>query len=257
MNDQARTRTVARRALQLLDLTSLNDGDTDAEVSALCKRAVTEFGHTAAVCVWPQFVPLAKKQLAGSGVAVAAVANFPAGTADIARAVEETRAIVADKGNEVDVVMPYEAWLAGDRAFARELITACKRACGKRVLLKVILETGRLETVDNIGTASLDAIEAGADFIKTSTGKIDVAATLTAAEAMLIAIRETGKNTGFKAAGGIRTTADAAAYLALADKILGPDWATPKTFRFGASGLLNDLLAVLQGETATPAKEGY
>ncbi|WP_282608085.1 deoxyribose-phosphate aldolase [Pelagibius sp. Alg239-R121] len=249
--------TVAQKALTLLDLTSLNDGDSEADVTELCKRAVSDFGHTAAVCVWPQFVPHAKKLLSGSGVAVAAVANFPAGATDVGRAVEETAAIVADGGDEVDVVMPYNAWLAGDRALARELITACKAACGDSALLKVILETGRLETAENISAASLDAIEAGADFIKTSTGKVEISATLPAAEAMLNAIKETGGTTGFKAAGGIRSTSDAADYLALSDKILGTGWAAPGNFRFGASGLLNDLLAVLRGDASAPSKESY
>lgn len=250
-------RAVAGRALALLDLTSLNDRDGEPEITRLCERAVTDFGHTAAVCVWAHFVPLARKLLTGSSVSVAAVANFPAGGADIETAVRETRAIVDAGGDEVDVVMPYHAWLADDRGLARELIAACKAACGDEVLLKVILETGRLETPENIRAASLDAIESGADFIKTSTGKIEVSATLPAAQAMLTAIRDRGETVGFKAAGGIRTTADAAAYLALADDILGPDWSGPKHFRFGASGLLDDLLAVLRGGESGPGREGY
>lgn len=250
-------KAAAQRALTLLDLTSLNDGDTEADVTALCKRAVCEHGHTAAVCVWPQFVTHAKKQLSGSGVSVAAVANFPAGGTNIAKAVEETLLIVRDGGDEVDVVMPYEAWLAGDRALARQLISACKAACDDQVLLKVILETGRLETAENIRAASMDAIESGADFIKTSTGKIEASATLPAAEAMLKAIKDSGREVGFKAAGGIRSGADAAAYLALADNILGPDWATPQSFRFGASGLLNDLLSVLDGKESHASQESY
>lgn len=250
-------KAVAQKALTLLDLTSLNDGDTEADVTALCERAVSKHGHTAAVCVWPQFVPHAKERLSNSGVSVAAVANFPAGSTNIAKAVEETLLIVQDGGDEIDVVMPYEAWLAGDRALAKQLISACKAACGDTALLKVILETGRLETPENIRAASQDAIESGADFIKTSTGKIEVSATLPAAEAMLSAIKDCGRKVGFKAAGGIRATADADAYLALADKILGPDWATPQTFRFGASGLLNDLLAVLDGQESKASQESY
>ncbi len=253
-NDAA---AVAQRALTLLDLTSLNDGDTEAEVAALCKRAVCAHGHTAAVCVWPQFVPQAKELLADSGVAVAAVANFPAGSTNIAKAVEETLTIVRDGGDEVDVVMPYEAWLAGDRVLARQLISACKAACGDDALLKVILETGRLESPEKIRAASMDAIESGADFIKTSTGKIEVSATLPAAEAMLKAIKDSGRQVGFKAAGGIRSTADATAYLALADEIIAPGWAKPKTFRFGASGLLNDLLAVIEGQESKASQESY
>ena len=232
----------AARALALLDLTSLNDDDTETNIEDLCRRAVTPHGAVAAVCVWPRFVALSRRLLRDTGVRVAAVANFPAGSAGRDLAVKETRAIVADGGHEVDVVLPYQAWLAGDREAARVLVSACKKACGNAVHLKVIIETGCLETTDNIDAASRDAIAAGADFIKTSTGKVPVSATPRAAQIMLNAIRDCGRPIGFKAAGGIRTAEDAAVYLALADRILGPDWATPETFRFGASGLLDDLL---------------
>lgn len=238
-------RTVAARALALLDLTNLNDPCTDADVEALCARAVCPHGRVAAVCVWPRFVALCRDRLAGTGVAVAAVTNFPDGSDDIDRAVAETRAVVADGGHEVDVVLPYAAWLAGKQGLAGDLVAACKEVCGHDVHLKVILETGRLGTAENIAAASRDAIAAGADFIKTSTGKSEVSATPTAAEAMLTVIHEATHPVGFKAAGGIRTLADARVYLDIADRILGPHWATPKSFRFGASGLLDDLLAHL------------
>ncbi len=238
---------VAARALALLDLTNLDDGCSEADVDALCERAVGPAGKVAAVCVWPRFVARSRANLLGTGVAVAAVANFPDGSADIDRAVAETRAIVADAGDEVDVVLPYSAWLSGDREAAKALVTACKEACGKTGHLKVILETGRLKTPGHIIEASRDAIAAGADFIKTSTGKIEVSATPEAAQAMLTVIADTDKPIGFKAAGGIRTVEDAAAYLEIADRIMGPDWVSPRTFRFGASGLLDDLLKALGG----------
>ena len=236
---------VAARALALLDLTNLDDACSEADVDALCQRAVGPAGKVAAVCVWPRFVARSRENLRGTGVAVAAVANFPDGSTDIDRAVAETRAIVGDTGDEVDVVLPYAAWLDGDRETAKALVAACKEACGKTAHLKVILETGRLKTPRNIIEASRDAIAAGADFIKTSTGKIEVSATPEAAQAMLTVLADTDKPIGFKAAGGIRTVEDAAAYLEIADRIMGPDWVSPQTFRFGASGLLDDLLKAL------------
>jgi deoxyribose-phosphate aldolase len=254
----AALRGIAGRALPLLDLTSLNDGDDDAAVAALCQRAVTPAGAVAAVCIWPRFITLARGLLEHSGVRVAAVANFPDGGDDLAAALRDTRDIVNQGGDEVDLVMPYTRWLAGETEPMSEMIAACKAACGSGVLLKVILETGRFEDTEQIYAASRDAIEAGADFIKTSTGKVAVSATPEAAEAMLRAIRDSGRDVGFKAAGGIRDTQTAGDYLALADRIMGPDWADPWHFRFGASGLLDDLLKQL-GRAPGPATtvEGY
>jgi deoxyribose-phosphate aldolase len=247
---------VARRALPLIDLTSLNDDDTSERIAALCGRAVTPFGQVAAVCIYPRFVAGARKLLRGKKVRIATVANFPQGTAALADVASEARTAVADGADEVDVVMPYRAYLAGDRRAATELIAATKAACGE-ARLKVILETGQLARADIIADAGRDAIAAGADFLKTSTGKTSPSATPEAAEALLGVIRahrdKTQRVIGFKAAGGIRTAAQAAVYLELADRLLGPDYARPETFRFGASGLLDDLLAVL-GEGATAGK---
>ena len=250
-------KAVAARALGLLDLTSLNDDDDEAVVAELCERARTAFGPVAAVCIWPRFVGQAKELLHGTGIRVAAVANFPAGGDNLALALSDTREIVGQGGDEVDLVMPYERWLAGDTPLACEMVASCKETCGERALLKVILETGKLEDPTIIYDATTALIVAGADFVKTSTGKVAVSATPEAAEAMLQAIKDLGADVGFKAAGGIRDTAGAGEYLALADRIMGPDWADPWHFRFGASGLLNDLLAVL-GENARPsAQQGY
>ncbi|MEO9902664.1 deoxyribose-phosphate aldolase [Nisaea sp.] len=235
----------AARALSMLDLTSLGDDDTPASVGAMLKRAVTPAGPVAAVCVWPAFVAQAKTALAGTSVRIATVSNFPHGRPDIAGAVATTKQAVADGADEVDVVWPYDNWLNGNTAIARNLVEACKSACGNTAHLKVILETGRLQTAGAIAGSSRDAIAAGADFIKTSTGKTSVSATLEAAHIMLEAIRESGKPVGLKPSGGIRTTEQAIAYLRLADKIMGPDWATPETFRFGASSLLDALLKTL------------
>jgi len=247
----------ARRALGLLDLTQLGESDQAADADALCRRAVTPHGHVAAVCVWPRFVARCQVALADSGVRVAAVANFPAGILGVAAAESETRGIVDGGADEVDLVMPYRAWMAGQREAARDLIACCKAACGARVGLKVILETGVLGTPEAIREASLDAIRAGADFIKTSTGKTDVSATPEAAGVMLKAIRESGAGVGFKASGGIRNVLQADDYLALADDIMGSDWAGPGRFRFGASGLLESLIAVIEGRAANQPRGGY
>ena len=241
-------KAVAARAIRLRDHTSLGDDDSEATVSALCARALAAPIPVAAACLWPRFVAQASGLLDGSGIRVAAVANFPAGGDDVGRAVREAEYIVKEGGDEVDLVMPYRRWLDGDVALAGDMIAACKGACGDAVLLKVILETGRLKDPAKIYAASRDAIEAGADFVKTSTGQIEVSATLAAAEAMLRAIRDSGRDVGFKAAGGIRDTAAAGDYLALADRMMGRDWADARHFRFGASGLLDDLVARLGGE---------
>ena len=239
------TGTEAGRALSMLDLTSLGDDDSPASVGAMLKRAVTPAGPVAAVCVWPAFVAQAKSALAGTGVRVATVSNFPHGRPDIAGAVATTKQAVADGANEVDVVWPYDSWLNGNSTIAGDLVAACKDACGTAAHLKVILETGRLQTATAIEGSSRDAIAAGADFIKTSTGKTPVSATLEAAHIMLEAIRDSGKPVGLKPSGGIRTTEQALAYLRLADNIMGAGWATSGTFRFGASSLLDALLKTL------------
>ncbi|PMR68232.1 deoxyribose-phosphate aldolase [Halomonas heilongjiangensis] len=248
----------ARQALALMDLTSLNDDDTDATTRALCARAATPAGHPAAVCVSPAFIATARQALAEQGLAgkvkIATVTNFPHGDADIERAAAETRAAIAAGADEVDVVFPYRALMAGDETVGRELVAACKRECGDAVL-KVILETGELAAPTLIRRAGELAVEGGADFLKTSTGKVAVNATLEAAELLLTVIRDSGRDIGFKAAGGVRTAEDAQAYLALAERLMGGDWTTPAHFRFGASGLLDSLLETL-GLTVSNQRSG-
>ncbi|MCA1299247.1 deoxyribose-phosphate aldolase [Stappia indica] len=250
---------VARRALPLIDLTNLDENCQDADIDALCARAVTDFGSVAAVCVWPRFVARAVSCLAGSGVKVATVVNFPEGGDKTLEVVAETRQAVADGADEIDLVMPYRAFVSGRRGFAEEQIRRVRAVCGDR-LLKVILETGEIGDPLLIHAAAGVAIGAGADFIKTSTGKVPVNATLEAAEVMLTVIEETrrdhGRDVGFKPAGGIRTLEDAAGYLALADRIMGANWVSAASFRFGASGLLDAVLAGLDGAPA-PSGEGY
>lgn len=243
-------KAAALRALQLMDLTTLNDDDTDAKVIALCHDAKTEVGTTAAVCIYPRFIPIARKTLLAQGtpnVQIATVTNFPHGNDDIEIAVTETKAAIAYGADEVDVVFPYRALIAGNEAVGFELVKQCKAACGDK-LLKVIIETGELKTEELIKTASRIAIEAGADFIKTSTGKVPVNATPEAAEIMLTVIRDMGvaDRVGFKPAGGVKTAEDAAQYLAMADRILGAEWANNKHYRFGASSLLTNLLNTLE-----------
>ena len=253
-------RQLARRAIGLLDLTSLNADDSDERIRELCRRALSPAGPVAAVCVYPRFVALARQtldSLGGAQVRVATVTNFPAGAADVQGAAEETLAAVLAGADEVDVVYPYAALRRGDRQVGQDLVRACKQACGERALLKVILETGELAEPELIRQASLDAIDAGADFIKTSTGKVGINATETAARLMLAAIAERGGRVGFKPAGGIRTLADAKTYIGLASDALGADWVSAAHLRLGASSLLDDLLTHLgQGAPGSTA-EGY
>lgn len=250
---------LARRVIALLDLTSLNADDTDASIQALCRKALTPVGPVAAVCVYPQFVRLARSTLntlGGHSIQVATVCNFPAGDAPLAEVLEQIRQALADGANEIDVVYPYRALIGGDKQRGRELVAACKALCEGRALLKVILETGELNAL-LIRRASIDAIEAGADFIKTSTGKVKINATPEAAELMLHVIAKTNPNVGFKPAGGMRMLGDAAVYLWLAEHTLGKDWISPRHLRFGASSLLDNTLELSGLSADTPAQGAY
>ncbi|KNZ34478.1 MAG: deoxyribose-phosphate aldolase [Methylibium sp. NZG] len=244
--------TAARTALACLDLTSLNDATGEADVAKLCERAQGPQGSVAAVCVWPRFAAFARARLPAH-IGVAAVANFPDGSADVARAVRDASEIVQAGAQEVDVVLPFAALMAGDASAAATLLQAVRRACDG-LTLKVILETGVLADAALIATASRIALDAGADFLKTSTGKTPISATPQAARVMLQAIAQasppTSGRVGFKASGGIRTVADAAVYIALCAELLGLQAAAPARFRIGASSLLNDIEAVLGGQGA-------
>jgi len=237
----------AKEAISLMDLTTLNDDDTDAKVISLCHQAHSPAGDTAAVCIYPRFIPVACKTLKAQGteqIRIATVTNFPHGNDDIDIALAETKAAIAYGADEVDVVFPYRALMAGDERTGYELVRACKEACEGK-LLKVIIESGELKEPALIRRASQIAIDAGANFIKTSTGKVPVNATLEAARIMLEVIREKDENVGFKAAGGVKDAEAAKAYLDLAREILGAEWVDAEHFRFGASSLLNSLLAEL------------
>jgi deoxyribose-phosphate aldolase len=235
---------VARRAIELLDLTDLAGDTTVAAVDVLCERAAA--ARTAAVCVWPAFVEQCARRLAGTGVLVATVVNFPAGTDPAERVRTMTASVLAAGADEVDVVLPYTAWLAGDTEAAVDVLSVVRQEVAERTL-KVIIESGELPEPSAIDRAAMLAIECGADFVKTSTGKTRVSATLEAAEIILEAISVSGRPVGLKASGGIRTVADARAYLELADRIMGPGWVSPATFRFGASSLLDALEAAVAG----------
>ncbi|HEY2887670.1 MAG TPA: deoxyribose-phosphate aldolase [Candidatus Limnocylindrales bacterium] len=243
-------------AIRMMDLTTLEGKDTPGKIRALCAKAIqplpgdSTIPHVAAICVYPALVADAKEALGSSGVLVASVATgFPSGQTFLELKLAETRQAIEAGADEIDMVIDRGAFLAGDYAAVFDEIVAIKEACGQ-THLKVILETGELETYDNVRRASVLAMAAGADFIKTSTGKVTPAATLPVTLVMLEAIRDferaTGRAVGMKPAGGIRTAKEAIQYLVVLYETLGPRWMTPERFRFGASSLLNDVLMQIE-----------
>jgi len=239
-------------AIRVMDLTTLEGSDTPGKVAALCSKAIRpdpsdpNIPSVAAVCVYPNLVPTCVERLRGSGVKVASVATaFPSGQSPLDIKVADARRAVELGADEVDMVIDRGAFLSGRYAKVYDEVVKVKEVCGE-AHLKVILETGELGTYDNIRRASLLAMAAGADFIKTSTGKIPSAATLPVALCMLEAIRdvheETGRMVGFKPAGGVREAKQAIQHLVVVHETLGLDWMTPDLFRIGASSLLNDVL---------------
>ena len=245
-------------AIRMMDLTTLEGADTPGKVAALCSKAMRPdpvdptVPPVAAVCVYPNLVPVAKEKLGDSGVKVASVATgFPSGQFPLEVKLADVRSAVELGADEIDMVIDRGAFLSGRYAKVYDEIVRVKEAAGD-LHLKVILETGELGTYDNVRRASLLAMAAGADFIKTSTGKISPAATLPVALVMLEAIRdvhdETGRVVGFKPAGGVRNAKQAVQHLVLVHETLGPDWMTPDLHRFGASSLLNDVLMQIRKE---------
>ncbi len=239
-------------AISMVDLTTLEGADTQGRVTSLCTKARrpdpndASVPHVAAVCVYPDLVAHARRVLADAPVAVASVATaFPSGRASLNVKLLDVADAVAAGADEIDMVIDRGAFLAGRWGQVFDEIVAVKATCG-RAHLKVILETGELVTYDNVKRASWIALLAGADFIKTSTGKVGVNATLPTALVMLESVRDfaemTGQVVGVKVAGGIRTTKDALKYLVLVNETAGASWLAPAYFRFGASSLLNDLL---------------
>jgi deoxyribose-phosphate aldolase len=248
-----------RLIISMIDLTTLEGKDSPGKVWALCQKAMRpdpaapEIPHVAAVCVYPSLVPDVRKALEGSGVRIASVATgFPSGQTYREIKIAETEKAVAAGAHEIDMVINRNAFLSGRDQDVFDEIGAVKEACGP-AHLKVILETGELETYDNVRRASMIAMFAGADFIKTSTGKAKVNATLPVTLVMLEAIRDfyfaTGRKIGMKPAGGISTSKVALSYLVLLRETLGSEWFTPDLFRFGASTLLNDILMQLRKES--------
>jgi deoxyribose-phosphate aldolase len=236
---------VARLAIPLLDLTDLADDTTSSAAEALCARA--RDARVAAVCVWPRFVTICADTLEGSGVRVATVVNFPSGEESVADVFDATSRALVDGADEIDVVMPFRAWLRGDLHAAADVLDGVRDLSSSgnpAATVKVIIETGELPDRAAIDRASHFAIAHGADFVKTSTGKTAVSATLDAAETIIEAIDVSGRPVGFKASGGIRTVDDARSYLELAATLMGESWISPSTFRFGASSLLDALVAV-------------
>ena len=255
-------------ALSMIDLTTLEGRDTPRKVQQLCYKArhlhdeTPGLPHVAAVCVYPTLVRVARGALGGSGIHVASVATaFPSGLATRNAKLEETRYAVGEGADEIDMVLSRNDFLAGEYTRVFDEISAVKDACGS-AHLKVILETGELDSLDAVRRASVLAIHAGADFIKTSTGKVAPAATLPVSLVMLQAIRdyhrETGRMVGMKAAGGISTAKLAIQYLIMLKETLGRDWLCPAWFRFGASRLANDILMqIVKQETGTYQSADY
>ncbi len=241
-----------KMALSMIDLTTLEGMDTEGKVIQLCQKALKphaampDLPTVAAVCVYPNMVKVAKERLKGSSIHVASVATaFPSGMATLEDKLEETKRAVDYGADEVDMVISRGKFLKGEYSYVFDEIVQIKEACGD-AHLKVILETGELQTYENVRKASDLAMKAGADFIKTSTGKVQPASTQPVTLVMLEAIRdyyyETGRMIGMKPAGGIRKAKQAIQYLVLVKETLGANWLTPDYFRFGASSLANDLL---------------
>jgi deoxyribose-phosphate aldolase len=241
-------RDVARLAISLLDLTDLGD-DTSADAAeALCKRG--RDAGVAAVCIWPAYVTVCVNALAGTDVRVATVVNFPSGEEPEDDVMSMTRHALDDGADEIDVVLPYRGWLRGDEENASRVLDGVRNLVNERAdhstgpgIVKVIIESGELPDQAAIDRATHFAIVHGADFVKTSTGKTPVSATPEAAEIILEAIDMAGLPVGFKASGGIRSVGDARVYLELAERIMGEGWISSDSFRFGASAVLDDLVA--------------
>ena len=249
-------RETAAMALACLDLTNLEANCDEAAISDLCRRALTPHGPVAAVCIWPEFVEQARDELAGTPVRIATVVNFPGGGNPFEETRAETREALADGADEIDFVVPWRLVQEGHHEAVAASVRELKDIVGDATL-KAILETGELADATLIRRAADEALAGGADFLKTSTGKVAVNATPEAARVLLEAIRDRGSKAGIKPAGGVRTTADAVVYLGLCEEIMGAGWAGPARFRIGASGVLSALLATLDGVETPAASRGY
>ncbi|MGI9499151.1 MAG: deoxyribose-phosphate aldolase [Geminicoccaceae bacterium] len=236
------TPDVAARILPLVDLTSLSGDETEGDIEALVDRGMQQ--GVAAICVYPKFVSSVRHRLTTDPVRLASVVNFPEGSDDIFRTVEETKAIIADGADEIDMVAPLDAIMEGDVGLVSEMVEAVKEVADGR-MVKVILETGRLQDPARITSAARAAVMVGADMLKTSTGKTPTGARLEDAAVLLAVLEEADGRVGLKLSGGIRTANQAAGYLHLIDDFMTSGWVSPRTVRFGASSLLDDLEKVL------------
>ncbi|MGQ4002685.1 deoxyribose-phosphate aldolase [Francisellaceae bacterium CB299] len=229
------------KIVSLMDLTQLGDNDTDADIIKLCEKARNLLGEVAAICVYKQFVPLVKKQL-GKDFEVATVINFPAGKSSLEDVLAETQDALSLGADEIDLVIDYKGYIAnGNSEYSCNLVSQVKKLCANKTL-KVIIETGELKDDTLIKKVATDAIVNGADFVKTSTGKTPVGATPEAAKTILETICVINPKVGFKASGGIRDYKQAIQYMQLADTIIDNSYINPNKFRFGVSGLLDNLL---------------
>lgn len=223
-----------------IDLTSLNESDSEESIALFCQKAFSPLGEVAALCVYPQFVKQVHQFLQGRAVRLATVINFPNGDQTLEQAENQIRQAIQDGADELDVVFPYQRFLKGEKEAAFSFIKACREACGQQVL-KVILETGALKDKALIAEVTKAMVSAGADFIKTSTGKIPVGATLEAAQTILETLKPLNQNVGLKISGGIREPEQALEYLELVKAMMGEGWLNPNHFRIGASQLIDKL----------------
>jgi deoxyribose-phosphate aldolase len=245
----------ARALIACLDLTNLNDDCSQSDVDALIERAQTPHGAVAAICIWPRLVAHAKAKLP-AGIKLATVVNFPDGGEDILAVQDEVRRALDDGADEIDYVVAWRR-IENDPGYTADHVAKVRDAAGEATL-KTILETGDLKDPALIEMAAVAALRGGTDFLKTSTGKTGTGASLPAVRILLRSILQNeGRTVGLKPSGGIRTFEDARAYRSLADEVMGEGWATPSTFRLGASGVLTDLLAVAAGERRAQVKDAY
>lgn len=241
------TDDTALLALRCMDLTSLNDTDMPDTIDALCVKADQgPLGKVAAVCVYPRFVRQAAAALVGKDIGIATVINFPGGQSTVEKTVADTLAAISDGATEIDIVLDYKNFIHDDRQTPADLLKACRSACGNKAKMKVILESAAFDDQNLLYEAACLALDCGADFLKTSTGKHESGgATVEAAKTMLQAIKDKDSKAGLKVSGGVRTAEEADLYIELARSMKGKDWVSPENFRLGASGLLDNLLAFL------------
>ena len=240
---------IVLKILQLIDLTTLNNNDSYDTIKSLCNRSITPFGNVAAICIYSHFIEYAKKiyQDLGENIKIATVVNFPYAMIDFELIKNEVYLAINRGVDEIDLVFPYHALMAGDADIGFNIVKGVRHIC-KNIVLKVIIESGELKTSELIYQASKIAISAGCDFIKTSTGKVPVNATIDAVKVMLSAISDTNKECGIKVAGGVKNVEDAIGYYNLVKECMGESWINFNTFRFGTSSLLDNLINYLNNK---------